>query len=140
MGCKPCCTHQNTNGDNTFEFEAENSNIIKNPVIRKISPKNSTEIISISNDETHIFQYNAQCLSSCPDGTEPNSNNICQIIKTNVCTSSEFKLNLDEAINEDNVKLTAKNYATEFYYTINHITKFTSSNFTMILYNDFIQK
>ena len=24
-----------------------------------------------SNDETHIFQYNAQCLSSCPDGTEP---------------------------------------------------------------------
>jgi len=34
------------------------------------------------------------------------------------------------------VKLTAKNYANEFYYTINHITKFTSSNFTMILYKN----
>ena len=54
MGCKPCCTHQNTNGDNTFELEAENSNIIKSPVIRKISPNYSTEIISISNDESHM--------------------------------------------------------------------------------------
>ena len=89
-----------------------------------------------SNDDTHIFQYNAQCLPSCPDNTEPNSNNICQIVNTNTCTTSEYKLNLDETINENNVKLTAKNYAIEFYYTINHITKFTSSNFTMILYKN----
>jgi len=53
MGCKPCCTHQNTNGNNTFEFEAE-TNIIKSPILKKISDKNSTEIVSISNDESHM--------------------------------------------------------------------------------------
>ena len=89
-----------------------------------------------SNDNTNIYQYNGECLSSCPEGTEPNSKNICQLVNFNICTTSEFKLNLEETINEDNVKLTAKNYATEFYYTINHITKFTSSNFTMILYKN----
>jgi len=89
-----------------------------------------------SNDDTSIFQYNGECISSCPKGTEPNSNNICQIVNSNICTTSEFKLNLDETINENNVKLTAQNYAKEFYYTINHISEFTSSNFTMILYKN----
>ena len=89
-----------------------------------------------SNDDTYILQYNGECLSSCPEETEPNSNNICQIVNHKICTTSEFKLNLDETINENNVILTAKNYASEFYYTINHISKFTSSNFTMILYKN----
>ena len=53
MGCKPCCSHQNTNRDNTFEFEEEENN--KNSsIMKKTSLKNSTEIINNSNDESHM--------------------------------------------------------------------------------------
>ena len=75
-------------------------------------------------------------MSSCPSYTEPNEYNICQLSNVSICSSSEFKLNLEEVIAQENVKLVAKNYATEFYYTTNHISKFTSSNFTMVLYKN----
>ena len=87
-------------------------------------------------DDKNKYQYNGECLSSCPGYTKPNEYNICQLSNISICSSSEFKLNLEEVIAQENVKLVAKNYATEFYYTINHISKFTSSNFTMILYKN----
>ena len=89
-----------------------------------------------SNDDTNIYQYNGECLSSCPIDTEPNNYNICQISDINACSISDFTLNLDENINQENVKLAAQNYAKEFYYTINHITRFLSRNFSMILYKN----
>ena len=89
-----------------------------------------------SNDDTNIYQYNGECLSSCPIDTEPNNYNICQISDINACSISDFTLNLDENINHENVKLAAQNYAKEFYYTINHITRFLSQNFSMILYKN----
>ena len=62
--------------------------------------------------------------------------NICQISDINNCSTSDYFLNLDENINQENVKLVAKNYADEFYYTINHISRFLSENFTMVLYKN----
>ena len=89
-----------------------------------------------SNDYNYSYQYNGECLQSCPNLTLSDENKICKINNTAICTSSDYKLNLDETISEENVKLTAKNYASEFYYTKNHISKFISSNFTMILYKN----
>ena len=83
-----------------------------------------------------IYQYNGECISSCPDNTFNNKYNICQIKNTAICSISEFSLNLEENISQENVKLVAKNYATEFQYTLNHISKFSSINFTMILYKN----
>ena len=77
-----------------------------------------------SNDETHKFQYNGECFAACPNNTKvPNdtNTNICQINDINTCSSSDFSLNLDNSINQNNVKLAAKSYANEFEYTINHI-------------------
>jgi hypothetical protein len=34
------------------------------------------------------------------------------------------------------VELAVKNYVKEFHYTVNHISKFTNSNFTMVLYKN----
>ena len=89
-----------------------------------------------SNDDTNIYQYNGECLSSCPINTKANNYNICQINDINNCSISDFILNLDETINQENVKLAAKNYAKEFYYTVNHISRFLSQNFTMVLYKN----
>ena len=89
-----------------------------------------------SNDDTYINQYNGECLSSCPSGTEQNNINLCQIKNVATCSSGNYKLDLEDIIDQENVKLVAKNYAKEFYYTVNHISKFTSKNFTMILYKN----
>ena len=88
------------------------------------------------NDDNYKFQYNGECLFSCPSGTEPKDLNICQISNVATCSSSVFKLNLNETIVQENVKLVAKNYADEFYYTENHITRFSNKNFTMVLYKN----
>ena len=88
------------------------------------------------NEGPNIYQYNGECISSCPENTFSNIYYICQIKNTAICSTSEFKLNLEENIAQENVKLVAKNYATEFQYTLNHISKFTSTNFTMILYKN----
>ena len=88
------------------------------------------------NDDIYQFQYNGECLSSCPANTEPTDLKICQISNTVTCSSSEFKLNLTEEIVQENVKLVAKNYANEFYYTENHISRFSNQQFKMILYKN----
>ena len=82
------------------------------------------------------YQYNGECILSCPNNTEPNNHNICQIKNKAICSSGEYKLNLNESIAQENVQLVAKNYANEFYYTVNHISTFTSDNFTMALYKN----
>ena len=89
-----------------------------------------------SNDDTHKYQYNGECLSSCPINTQVKSFNICQLIDINNCSMNDYLLNLDKNINQENVKLATKNYANEFHYTINHISRFLSQNFTMILYKN----
>ena len=89
-----------------------------------------------TNDDTNKFRYNGECLSSCPINTKSNEYYICQLNNISICTFSESELNLEESITQENVKLVAQNYATEFYYTVNHISKFTSPNFTMVLYKN----
>ena len=54
-----------------------------------------------------------------------NKYNICQLNNASICSSSDFKLELEEAIVSRNVKLVAKkNYAKGFHYTVNHISKY----------------
>ena len=88
------------------------------------------------NDLNYRYQYNGECLLSCPSNTEANKNNICQINDTLTCSISDFKLNLEEVIGQDNVKLVAINYANEFSYTQNHVSRFTGLNYKMVLYKN----
>jgi hypothetical protein len=88
------------------------------------------------NDDINIYQYNGECLFSCPSNTNPNEHSICLLNNVSVCSSSESQLNLEKTISKENVQIIAMNYAKEFYYTTNHISKFISSNFTMILYKN----
>ena len=100
-----------------------------------IRPKK--ECINVcENDNANKYQFNGECLSSCPDWTESNKYGICQIKDINTCTSSDYELDLHNNINQENVKLAAKNYANEFYYTLNHISKFSGLSYNMILYKN----
>ena len=89
-----------------------------------------------SNDDTHTYQYNGECFSACPIDTHPNVYNICQIKDITNCTISDSILNLEETINQDNVKIAAKNYANEFQYALNHISRYYSQNYSMVLYKN----
>ena len=89
-----------------------------------------------SNDETNEFQYNGECLDSCPINTKANENKICLIDDYDSCSTSDYLLNLDKTINQENILLTINNYVNEFYYTINHISRFLSQNYTMIVYKN----
>ena len=91
---------------------------------------------SCVNDDTNKYQFNGECLSSCPENTKINEFNICQLNITSICSSSDFQLQLEETIVQENIKLVAKNYAKEFDYTVNHISTFISSNFVMVLYKN----
>ena len=100
-----------------------------------VRPKNKC-VNKCSDDSSNKYQYNGECFDSCPIDTEPNIYNICQIINTTNCSMSDFQLNLDQPINQENVQLAVKNYADEFFYALNHISRFSSLNFTMIVYKN----
>ena len=60
------------------------------------------------NDDIYQYQYNGECLSICPNNTEPKEMNICQISNIATCSISDFDLNLGETIEQENVQLVAK--------------------------------
>ena len=100
-----------------------------------IRPKEKC-INKCGNDDKYKYQYNGECLLSCPLNTKANINNICQINDTLTCSISDFNLNFVDTIGQDNVKLVAKNYASEFSYTVNHVSRFTGLNYKMVLYKN----
>ena len=85
-------------------------------------------------EENYQYQYNGQCLNTCPDDTEPNENNICEIKFVEKCTYKILDLFLDNEIEKSNIENLAKNYAKEFSYTNNHIINYISDQYSIILY------
>jgi len=89
------------------------------------------------NEGDYTFQYNGECLKSCPDGTEINDETkICQIKEKNHCSYSLFGLFLDNSIQKNGIEKIAKDYAKEFYYTNNHISNYISDKFSIIIYKN----
>ena len=107
------------------------------PIEAKLIIRSKNKCINkCTNEDINIFQYNGECIPICPNGTEPNQKNICQISNISICSLSDFNLDLEKNILQENVQIVSKNYAEEFHYTENHISKYNSLNFTMILYKN----
>ena len=51
-------------------------------------------------DGTNKYQYNGECLTICPPYIKANKDYICQISNTSICTSSKFKLDLEQTISQ----------------------------------------
>ena len=90
-----------------------------------------------NNDKLYKFQYNSECLEKCPNNTIPNNINICEENNKNICSLSIFDLNLNlEDIKSNNIEISAFNYAKEFIYTNNHISKFNNELYSYILFKN----
>lgn len=89
------------------------------------------------NEGDYQFQYNGECIKSCPDGTEINNETkICQIKDKHQCSYNLFELFLDNSIQKNEIEKIAKDYVKEFYYTNNHISNYISDKFSIIIYKN----
>ena len=101
-----------------------------------IRPKNEC-VNNCKKDSFYIYQYNSECLENCPNGTIENEFNICVDKNTNVCSLSNFDLDVNiEEIETNNIELSASNYAKEFSYTNNHISQFNNELYSYILFKN----
>ena len=83
------------------------------------------------------YQYNGQCIEKCPEDTTPNiESNICEIKEINICSFNLLEFSLDNDIQKNNVEKIVKNYAKEYSYTNNHISKYFSDEYTIIIYKN----
>ena len=88
-------------------------------------------------DSFYIYQYNSECFEICPINTDSNEFNICEDKNINICSLSEFELDLNiKDLNSNNIKLCASNYAKEYSYTNNHISKYDNEIYSYILYKN----
>ena len=88
-----------------------------------------------SKEEIYKYQYGGECLRICPEFTSLN-NNICIDKDINSCVKSESEIDLQEFLTSGSIDFSAKNYAKEFNYTINHVSIFYNSLYSIILYKD----
>ena len=86
-------------------------------------------------DDTYYYQYNGECLDSCPKDTEP-ENNICVSINKEKCTIDLNEYSLEDTLTTDNIDLLAKTYAKEYIYTKNHISLFKHESYLITLYKN----
>ena len=86
-------------------------------------------------DDTYFYQYNGECLDSCPKGTEP-ENNICVAINKEKCSIDLNEYSLEDTLTTDNIDLLAKTYAKEYIYTKNHISLFKHEFYLITLYKN----
>ena len=101
-----------------------------------IRPKNEC-VNNCKKDSFYIYLYNSECLENCPNGTIENEFNICVDKNTNVCSLSNFDLEVNiEEIETNNIELSASNYAKEFSYTNNHISQFNNELYSYILFKN----
>ena len=90
-------------------------------------------------DNLYKYQYNGICLKECPNNTkveEYNEFNQCKDIQLNQCILSENELFIYENITENEINYLVRNYANEFNYTINHLSKFINNIYSIIIYRN----
>ena len=89
-------------------------------------------------DDIYKYQYNGECLKSCPTYTNNESNTfICKDINKNICSLSERELIiLDGNITDSDIEVIAQTYTKEFNYTDNHVSIFKDNNYEITFYKN----
>ena len=84
-------------------------------------------------DLSYKYQYNGECIITCPNNTYPNSQNICLDSNIQKYTISIKNSNLKLIFLKDNfVDEFSKTFSKEFSYTNNHIMQFKFENISII--------
>ena len=88
-------------------------------------------------DDIYKYQYNGECLESCPENTKDNKLNICLDKNIEKCTLTikNSKL-IGMLLKSTYINDMAKRFAKEFSYTNNHISQFIIDNYLILFYKN----
>ena len=86
-------------------------------------------------DDEYKYQYNGNCLKSCPENTE-NDNYLCKEINYDKCTLSEKDIDLNDNLDTEEVETLVKSYLNEFSYTDNHISHYKNNDYRIMTYKN----
>ena len=86
-------------------------------------------------DDEYKYQYNGNCLKSCPEITE-NDNYLCKEINYDKCTLSEKDIDLNDNLDTEEVETLVKSYLNEFSYTDNHISHYKNNDYRIMTYKN----
>ena len=88
-------------------------------------------------DDNYKYQYNGECLQSCPENTYPNELNICLDNDIEKCTliTKNTKM-IGSLLTAKQINEMAKIFAKEFNYNNNHVSQFIADNYTILFYKN----
>ena len=88
-------------------------------------------------EKDYKFQYNGECLKSCPDYTHPNGFNICIDDDVKKCHFTKKILKIDGTYLNDNIiNNMVKRFIEEFSYSNNHLSQFVTQNYSLLFYKN----
>ena len=109
-----------------------------------ICPKNFNLLIkekkkctdNCTKDDIYKYLYNSNCLKECPNGTFSEINEyLCKDKNQDKCVLSESEFSyLNDNITDNEIEIIAKNYANEFLYNDNHISRYKNIKYSITLY------
>ena len=86
-------------------------------------------------DNIYKYQYNGNCIESCPENTH-NNNFICEENNIDKCILYESEIELENFYDDGGISSLAKAYSKEYYYTNNHISKYKNNEYDIIFYKN----
>jgi len=89
-----------------------------------------------NSDNEYKFQFNYECLKECPDDTNGDENNVCQIKNKKKCylySDSLLNVNFD-ALESNNFDILIKKYINGFNDTDFHVDFYKSNYYTITIY------
>ena len=107
------------------------------PLIANLLIRNKAQCIENCNDDNEYkFQFNYECYKECPDGTEANEKNICEVKNKKKCyLYSDYFLNVNyNSLVSSNFETLIKRYINGFNNTDFHVDYYQSQNYTITIY------
>ena len=88
-------------------------------------------------EKDYRFQYNGECLKSCPDNTHPNQFNVCIDDDVDKCYFTKKVMKIDGTfLNDYIINNMIKRFIEEFSYTYNHFSQFVTQNYSILFYKN----
>ena len=107
------------------------------PLIANLLIRNKAQCTNnCNNNKEYKFQFNYECYKECPDGTEANEKNICELKNKKKCyLYSDYFLNVNyKSLESNNFENLIKRYINGFNNTDFHVDFYQSQNYTITIY------
>ena len=94
-------------------------------------------VYDCKSEKEYKYQYNGECLKSCPENTTPNQLNICIDNDIEKCYFTKKIMKIEgEMLNSNILNIIVKRFVEEFSYTNNHFSQFITENYSLLFYKN----